>query len=798
MTNIMDKTNKKGRSTFQDPNKIDKAGRTKIFYYTSSGSLDKVKELVERGANVNHKDHAGWTPLHEAAIKGQYDVAKYLIEQGAIVNARGFEDDTPLHDACSYGFVDCVQLLVDSGANVYALNSEKQTPLDVCEDEDCIRILKAKMKEVDEIVSIDDQGQTILHRACTDGSFEKVKELLSIGANVNARDSSQSTPLHCAARYGHLSLVDLLIKNGADINSVDHHHSTALHLASQHSHQAIVQYLINAGADVHIQDENNHTAYQVSDSVVIRQIITAHIDQENRLRATTEAIDEITFVSNTKHKRIKEDTVLSREERKIQAIMKSFEKAEKSQQLKKTKKDKSSTTPPPPPPPPPSKKRKIASKQASRECSVDDDTPKKKPMVDLVKLDKKDNLGYTQLHKFAMRGYVEAVEQLLKAGANSCERDNAGYTPLHEAALRGKTDIVRLLLEYNADVNSRGADLDTPLHDAAENGHTEVVQLLLEYGADVTIANSKGQTPLDIAIERDDSIADILRQHKPTKPKRRRLVLAANMACKQPESPVSPTSFELKTEISVKDAKAHARQRSGQHLPKKSLKNLQIVKTEMPVDGYQPLIPTPPPDHWTKVIKKEEEMMCLYDDNKTYYPSIHCASKFLPLYTIQQPEGEHSSSFYVTDVQVSLLLGISTEQLLRQYPHLSRRKASDKEKERLWSPLSPMICFNVSINEDKASDCSSKTKEIEKQRFLKQDLYFVRLDQVVSIIKNDYSHLSEILITITLDIGYNSTTANEVDVNRKMNTIKLPPKFAMKMQKCRMLKFDNSKNNHTP
>ncbi|RCH98238.1 hos4 protein [Rhizopus stolonifer] len=791
----------RGRIASQDPNKIDKAGRTKIFYFTSSGSLEKVKESVERGADVNHKDHAGWTPLHEAAIKGQYEVAKYLINCGAIVNARGFEDDTPLHDACSYGFFDCVQLLVDSGANIYALNTEKQTPLDVCDDEKCIQIMKAKMKELEELASVDKHGRTSLHRSCIDGSLENVKELLKLGANVNATDNFLCTPLHCAAQYGHLSVVEALIKNGADMNSLDSNNSTVLHTACQHSHQSIAQYLIDSGANVHAQDKDEQSPYQVASSVAIRQLITAFIDEEKRQRATTEAIDEITFVSNTKQKRIskasKEDSAtLSREERKIQAIMRSFEKAEKSQQLKKTKKDKTVNT---------IRKKKIGSRQSSRECSVEENTvTKRKPaaVVDLSKLDpyKKDTSGRTQLFKWSIRGHIEAVETLLKAGANPSEKDNAGYTALHEAALAGKIDVVRILLENNADSNSKGADLDTPLHDAAENGYPEIVKLLLDYGADIHIKNSKGQTPLDIAEEEEDKeITKMLKQYKPVKQKKRRLVLAADMSCKQLQSPVSPVSFEnVKTETYLKDAKAHARQLSGQHLPKKSLKNLQIVKTEVPFDGYQPLIPTPPPDHWSRVIKKEEEeLMELYDERpNSHYPSVNCASKFLPLYTIQQYEGDNSSSFHVADIQVGLLLGISTEQILKQYPHLSRRKVSEKEKERLWSPLSPMICTGTPLNDDE-KDKQREVKETEKQKFLEKEIYFIRLDQVVSIIKNDYSHLSEILITITLDIGYQPSSNDKEygSIKQKTSNVKLPPKFAMKMRKCGMLsKFDDGKN----
>ncbi|KAI7897020.1 ankyrin repeat-containing domain protein [Mucor mucedo] len=767
----------RGRTSCQDPNKTDKAGRTKIFSSTSSGSLQKVKELIERGADVNHRDNAGWAPLHEAALKGQYAIAQHLIQCGAIVNVRGFEDDTPLHDACSYGYADCVKLLVDSGADVYALNTDKKRPIDLCEDKTCISLVKAKMKELDRLASRDTQGKTSLHRACIDGNLTKVQHLLMTGANTNATDTLEWTPLHCAARYGHLEITKLLIDHGADINSLGQGASTVLHIACQYGHEAIVQYLVQMGADVHATDAQDQTPYAVSHSVTVRQIITAHIDEERRLRATTEAIDEITFVSNTKQKRKNnnEDALLSREERKIQAIMKAFEKAEKKQQAKRErqeetivnnnnnhnhthnniKKRKSSSkrdcSSEPPPPPPTTTTTPI--------------TPKKPMVVDTSKFDpyKKDTSGRTHLHRWSIRGNVQAVETLLKAGANPCERDHAGYTPLHEAALRGKTDVVRLLLESNANVNCQGADFDTPLHDATENGYPDVVLLLLEYGADVNAKNSKGLTPLEIAIDQDNKeIEALLKQYKDIKPKKRKLVLAADMPpCKQPESPTSPIGNHSGGVFGdMKTAKAHARQLSGQHLPKKSLK-AHLVKTEVTLattptttvdEGPHTPIPTPPPERWQqKVVLKEEDL----------YPSIHCASRYLPLYTIQLCD-----HFFVVDLQVSLLLGISTQDLMSQYPHLDRRPVQSKEKERLWSPLSTMLT-------------QDQSRQGEKQKFLETDIYFVRLDQVISVIKDDYSHLSKSIITITLDIGYTSPPP-----------VKLPPKFAMKMRKCGMLKFD--------
>lgn len=189
------------------------------------------------------------------------------------------------------------------------------------------------------------------------------------------------------------------------------------------------------------------------------------------------------------------------------------------------------------------------------------------------------------------------------------------------------------------------------------------------------------------------------------------------------------------------------------------MKPHSYVKTEIPPDGPHTPIPTPPPENWQqKVIKKEEDF-----NNGGLYPSVHYASRYLPLYTIQL-SNNNNSHFYVIDLQVSLMLNITTYQLKHQYPLLYRQLVSQKEKEKLWSPLSAMIC-------------STSPPHEKKQQFMDTDVYFMRLDQIVTIIKEDYNHLSESLITITLDIGYSSKE------EKQTTAIKLPPKFAMKMRK---------------
>ncbi|XP_063789227.1 BRCA1-associated RING domain protein 1 isoform X2 [Pseudophryne corroboree] len=112
---------------------------------------------------------------------------------------------------------------------------------------------------------------------------------------------------------------------------------------------------------------------------------------------------------------------------------------------------------------------------------------------------KKNHKGETMLHVASIKGDLQAVEELLRSGANPNVKDHAGWTPLHEACNHGHTNVVELLLQYQALVNTTGYQNDTPLHDASRNGHLAVVRLLLSHGASQDTVNIFGLRPVDYA-----------------------------------------------------------------------------------------------------------------------------------------------------------------------------------------------------------------------------------------------------------------------------------------------------------
>lgn len=74
-----------------------KNGQTPLMLAASKGNLDRVKYLVEHGADHEITDDMGRTAIMHAAQSGRLDVVNYLIELGANVCGVDMEGNTVLH-----------------------------------------------------------------------------------------------------------------------------------------------------------------------------------------------------------------------------------------------------------------------------------------------------------------------------------------------------------------------------------------------------------------------------------------------------------------------------------------------------------------------------------------------------------------------------------------------------------------------------------------------------------------------------------------------------------------------------
>ncbi len=108
----------------------DGDGRTPLFYAVAKDDANRVRALIEAGANVNVRDKNGETPLHVAAKEFRLAAAAMLIAYGAKVDAQDNQGNTPLFRAVfeSRGRGEMIQQLLSAGADKMLLNRYGVSP----------------------------------------------------------------------------------------------------------------------------------------------------------------------------------------------------------------------------------------------------------------------------------------------------------------------------------------------------------------------------------------------------------------------------------------------------------------------------------------------------------------------------------------------------------------------------------------------------------------------------------------------------------------------------------------------
>ena len=191
-----------GEPTFKTPNQPSEEPRQpsagaapsaldrELIEAASDGQLAVVRQLLDRGANVNAAIATEGSPLIGAARHGHQDVVERLIARGADPNLAVQLDGNALIMAAKSGHRRVVEILLDNGARI------------------------------DEIVPGDENA---LISASAAGRIDVVRVLIRRGADVNARvwaptvsnTGEWRTPIKMARRASHNSIVKILQAEGA-------------------------------------------------------------------------------------------------------------------------------------------------------------------------------------------------------------------------------------------------------------------------------------------------------------------------------------------------------------------------------------------------------------------------------------------------------------------------------------------------------------------------------------------------------------------------------------------------------
>jgi ankyrin repeat protein len=118
-------------------------------------------------------------------------------------------------------------------------------------------------------------------------------------------------------------------------------------------------------------------------------------------------------------------------------------------------------------------------------------------------IDDYDETGRTPLHHAARIGYLDAVLNILKVGANVTKLSQYDSESAILLAAEGGHDVVvSALIRAGADVNYPNKQKITPIFAASQVGFTRTVQVLLNAGATIGRISDGGLTPLMAAAMR--------------------------------------------------------------------------------------------------------------------------------------------------------------------------------------------------------------------------------------------------------------------------------------------------------
>jgi ankyrin repeat protein len=203
---------------------------TALYHACHFASLEKVKALVECGADENRAGPEGKTPLMVAADQSQANIVEYLLGRPGIdIEAKAADGQRAIKFACFKKHVGMVKLLVGAGAKVNAQPT--------------------------------DEGSPPLVSAVLGGDLQVVKYLVECGADVTYRCSYGDMPLMLAAREGHIDVVEYLLgRPGVDIEAKNKYGERTIDIACRNDHLNVVKMLIAAGAKIEPQGNDEQGA----------------------------------------------------------------------------------------------------------------------------------------------------------------------------------------------------------------------------------------------------------------------------------------------------------------------------------------------------------------------------------------------------------------------------------------------------------------------------------------------------------------------------------------------------------
>ncbi len=205
----------------QNINELNEDGLTKLHVAIKNSDINRMKELIKQGADINIRAEYNYSPIEYACLNNNYEAVKILLYNKVETKGRGL-----LHIACLNGNTNIENLLIKNGCNVNEFDKYNRTPA---------------------------------YWAIQGGSLKCLKMLYENGANFKLRKCGDENLLYFAVGEGKIEIVKYLINIGMDkyINDIEF---PLLILATNYNNKEMVKLLIKYNINVDLKDENGNTA----------------------------------------------------------------------------------------------------------------------------------------------------------------------------------------------------------------------------------------------------------------------------------------------------------------------------------------------------------------------------------------------------------------------------------------------------------------------------------------------------------------------------------------------------------
>ena len=189
-----------------NPGTIDKIGQTPLqhwAYYCLDDEVDRLLDLLDVTAYINKADVFGYTAFHSAiqCSSSSLQTLKALKDRGADINSSDNYGFTPLHDEIrrKHSRFGHIEWLIENGANISAQDCIGRNPLLLALKYNRHHSLKLLLNARSDYTLKTSDNESVLHMAALFADIRSVKILQQ--ACLNIRDPQSEDVYHCTPMY---------------------------------------------------------------------------------------------------------------------------------------------------------------------------------------------------------------------------------------------------------------------------------------------------------------------------------------------------------------------------------------------------------------------------------------------------------------------------------------------------------------------------------------------------------------------------------------------------------------------